>query len=170
MDTKAEIKTLCDLLWKADAQIKALQMAKVVEKDAFKSLPDVLNEAERLRYERVDLSALRWINLGKSISSPDCDLWIAPEDAGKMPWDTALIWMKESPKPWMRLPTRDELNQMYVYHKLHGGGFKKVRYWSSSEYSNVSSWNQQFSDGAQYYGHKDGSYAVRYVTTIERAK
>jgi hypothetical protein len=165
MDTKAEIKTLCDLLWKADAQIKSLQMAKVVEKDAFKSLPDVLNEAERLRYERVDLQALRWINLGKSISHPDCDLWIAPEDAGVMPWDEAM----KPPFLWMRLPTRDELNQMYVYHRLQGSR-SPHRYWSSSEANNNTAWYQQFSDGAQNCLGKINAYAVRYVATTERVK
>jgi hypothetical protein len=105
-----------------------------------------------------------WHLIGRSIDYPEDELWVAPEDAGVMPWGEAM----KPPKPWMRLPTRDELCQMYVYYKLYGGGFRQVRYWSSAENYNINAWIQQFSDGAQHYDNKYDSYAVRYVATINR--
>ena len=46
------------------------------------------------------------------------------------------------------LPSKDELNQMYI-QKTVIGGFANEYYWSSSEYNAVYAWNQRFSDGYQ---------------------
>jgi len=60
------------------------------------------------------------------------------------------------------LPSKDELNLMYQVLKQKGlGGFSNARYWSSSQYSNSSSWNQRFSDGRQDYDRKNNTYSVR---------
>jgi hypothetical protein len=141
--------------------------------DEIENLKAAIKQAQGL-LEKMESNALPdedyfmesdWHFIGRSIDYPDDELWVAPEDAGVMTWDEAM----KPPLPWMRLPTRDELCQMYVYHKLHGGGFKPKMYWSSSENSiHNYAWFQQFSDGAQGYGYKNDSYAVRYVTTIRR--
>jgi polyisoprenoid-binding protein YceI len=62
-----------------------------------------------------------------------------------------------------RLPTKDELNTMYLELKRKGlGGFSTSRYWSSSEYSYYA-WYQLFADGSQDYLSKNYTYSVRAV-------
>lgn len=60
------------------------------------------------------------------------------------------------------LPSRDELNLMYVNLKLSGvGGFTGYDfYWSSSEYNANNAWLQDFSNGSQYNGFNK-NYFVR---------
>ena len=54
------------------------------------------------------------------------------------------------------LPSKDELNQMYVNLKSQGiGGFADDSYWSSSEYNAYGAWYQAFSNGNQYNYNKD---------------
>ncbi|MCX6277610.1 MAG: DUF1566 domain-containing protein [Bacteroidetes bacterium] len=47
------------------------------------------------------------------------------------------------------LPSKDELNRMYVQRSLIGG-FANLWYWSSSENSSVNAWGVEFSSGVQY--------------------
>ncbi len=62
------------------------------------------------------------------------------------------------------LPSKDELNQMYLNLKKSGvGGLAFDSYWSSSEYSSDWAWGQSFSTGEQYYGLKEGPLYVRSV-------
>jgi len=64
-----------------------------------------------------------------------------------------------------RLPTKDELNLMYVNLKMRNlGGFSNGWYWSSSQYGNYYAWRQRFSDGNQgddYNSHTNSVRAVR---------
>jgi len=64
-----------------------------------------------------------------------------------------------------RLPTKDELDAMYLQLKKKGlGGFSNGWYWSSSESSSTSSWGQSFSDGYQVISaSKTNSFSVRAV-------
>jgi hypothetical protein len=63
------------------------------------------------------------------------------------------------------LPSKDELNQMYLNLHLYGvGGFSTVRhYWSSSEEEAdaYDAWAQSFNTGNGYYGGKDHDFSVR---------
>jgi hypothetical protein len=61
------------------------------------------------------------------------------------------------------LPSRDELNQMYVQRTLIGG-FAITSYWSSSEFDLNSAYNQAFSNGNQGSLAKD--YGNRYVRAV----
>jgi len=63
------------------------------------------------------------------------------------------------------LPSKDELNLMYVNLKSNSmGGFAASSYWSSSENYNYYAWNQFFSNGNQYsYSYKYYTYYVRAV-------
>jgi len=48
------------------------------------------------------------------------------------------------------LPSKDELNLMYTNLRKAGrGGFGSAWYWSSSEYTKLSAWIQDFSDGGR---------------------
>ena len=63
------------------------------------------------------------------------------------------------------LPSKDELNLMYVNLKMAGiGGFYESVYWSSSEESSDNAWAQNFVDGLQSGGlAKFYSFRVRAV-------
>lgn len=64
------------------------------------------------------------------------------------------------------LPSKDELNLMYVNLKKKGiGNFKDATYWSSSEGSINDAWGQVFDDGCQY-GYSRGN--IEYVRPIRR--
>jgi len=57
------------------------------------------------------------------------------------------------------LPSKDELNAMYVNLKENGfGGFANYKYWSSSENGSHEGWIQYFTDGLQY-GNAKGNYS-----------
>ena len=64
-----------------------------------------------------------------------------------------------------RIPTKDELNLMYVNLKARNlGGFSDDRYWSSSQIGNSgSAYFQRFSDGGQYSDKKANTHSVRAV-------
>jgi hypothetical protein len=64
------------------------------------------------------------------------------------------------------LPSKDELNKMYVnLHQQGLGGFAFDSYWSSSEFvaSTYCAWGQYFGSGAQFDYYKDGFFYVRCV-------
>ena len=65
------------------------------------------------------------------------------------------------------LPSKDELNLMYVnLHTQSLGGFASKYYWSSSEYAGNetgNAWNQSFADGYQTSSNK---YSTSYVRAV----
>jgi hypothetical protein len=60
------------------------------------------------------------------------------------------------------LPSKDELNQLYI-NRASIGGFSTPGYWSSSEGNNYNAWLQYFLSGFQNYVTKDYTYFVRAV-------
>jgi hypothetical protein len=60
------------------------------------------------------------------------------------------------------LPSKDELNQLYLQREFVGG-FVANSYWSSSEYDAGTAWFQSFSNGAQGNGFKSSTFYVRPV-------
>ena len=61
------------------------------------------------------------------------------------------------------LPSKDELNQLYI-NRVAIGGFNTGRYWCSSEGSAINAWRQYFNDdGAQYNDRKYNSCSTRCV-------
>jgi hypothetical protein len=63
------------------------------------------------------------------------------------------------------LPARDELNRLYE-NRTAIGNFDLAagaRYWSSSEYSNIFAWSQNFNSGFQSGDPKDSPLHVRCV-------
>ncbi len=63
------------------------------------------------------------------------------------------------------LPSKDELNKLYINKNLVGG-FTTNGYWSSSEVDLTNAWNQDFSGGIQHSGNKSGPYYVRAVRSF----
>lgn len=61
------------------------------------------------------------------------------------------------------LPSKDELNKLYQ-NKTGVGGFAGNYYWSSSEDGSLSAWNQNFTNGYQFYSNKDSS--IRRVRAV----
>ena len=62
------------------------------------------------------------------------------------------------------LPSKDELNLMFVNLKAHGlGAFTSSSYWSSTEQTAGLAWNQYFGDGYQGAVDKPGNYSVRAI-------
>jgi hypothetical protein len=82
-----------------------------------------------------------------------------------MTWKEAKQTFAELGDGW-RLPTKDELNLMYI-NKVVIGGFANDNYWSSTEFNNFNAWFQYFGDGSQNYVSKDCAYLnVRVVRDI----
>ena len=60
------------------------------------------------------------------------------------------------------LPSKDELNQLYI-NRSTVGGFASNSYWSSSEVYSLETWYQNFSGGTQFNQAKYQPYYVRPV-------
>jgi hypothetical protein len=83
------------------------------------------------------------------------------------PWQEA-VTAGSSYGPGWHLPTKDELNQLYL-QKTVVGGFPDKYYWSSTEYASGYAWFQTFDQGLQlnnwynYYPNKILALSVRAV-------
>jgi len=78
--------------------------------------------------------------------------------------------LKDRNNPNWRLPTKDELNLMFVLlHKNNIGGFiRDNSYWSSSEDNNNNAWLQGFRYGFQYNIDKNiNSYHIRAIRAFK---
>jgi hypothetical protein len=60
------------------------------------------------------------------------------------------------------LPSRDELNKLYI-NRSSIGGFTTGYYWSSSELIAFNAWNFNFYDGSAYGYNKGATLYVRAV-------
>lgn len=60
------------------------------------------------------------------------------------------------------LPSKDELNELYL-QKGVVGGFASTTYWSSSEISGTAAWGQSFANGLQFIDAKGSTLGVRAV-------
>ena len=79
----------------------------------------------------------------------------------EMNWKDAKAACAKLGKGW-RLPTKDELNVLYIY-KDKIGGFASYGYWSSTEYNSSFAWFQYFDYGLQDSRYKNGRCNVRAV-------
>jgi len=63
------------------------------------------------------------------------------------------------------LPSRDELNKLFLNRALIGG-FATTYYWSSSENDFNTSWTQNFDIGNQFDFYKNSNYRIRAVRSF----
>lgn len=61
------------------------------------------------------------------------------------------------------LPSKDELNKLFLNRLAIGGFAASYLYWSSSEYNANLAWNQNFSNGYQHNSYKFNTPRVRAV-------
>jgi hypothetical protein len=93
-------------------------------------------------------------------------LEIAQHDFEKyMTWDDAKKACAALGDGW-RLPTKEELNELYK-HQDEIGGFTFAFYWSSSEDNIYSAWVQNFSYGGQAITHGSNASYVRAVRALK---
>jgi hypothetical protein len=119
-----------------------------------------------------DMTYLRWASSGFTTT----DIPGTGEAIGTGRKNTALILATDVNAPaakackdysnggktdWF-LPSKDELNQLYV-NRASVGNMGTDYYWSSSQFDNSYSWSQRFSDGNQYVSTKNNTNSVRAV-------
>jgi len=96
------------------------------------------------------------------------NLMVSSGDLGRHNWYEAMELCKnyksEGFDDW-RLPTKNELNEIYKYYKKFGG-FVANCYWSSSEYSATLAWYQYFNNGDQGFTNKANYGYVRAVRSF----
>ena len=93
------------------------------------------------------------------------NLLVAQYDFPKiMSWNDAIAACAKLGKGW-RLPTKDELNSLYL-SKDKIGGFAYGFYWSSTEVDANDAWLQGFNDGSQASGFKFLANYVRAIRTF----
>ena len=63
------------------------------------------------------------------------------------------------------LPSKDELNKLYL-NRVAIGGFSDDTYWSSSESYVINAWCQDFHYGSQFNYYRDNMFSVRCVRTF----
>ena len=87
------------------------------------------------------------------------------KDLGKFNWDAAVAACKKKGEGW-RLPNKDELDKLYK-NKQKLGGFTNGNYWGSADYEGITFPSpQNFGNGIQGKGDKNGVYSVRAVRSF----
>jgi len=61
------------------------------------------------------------------------------------------------------LPSKDELNKLYINRLIIGGFTSNNNYWSSTEYNNNTAHTQHFQTGSQVLNLKNSTYYVRAI-------
>ncbi len=102
------------------------------------------------------------------LSNTTCKIYVARKDFPKLlTWDEAKKACSDLGEDW-RLPTKEELYEIYLMQDEIGGFHLNGAYWSSTYFESdfTSYWYQYISLGDQYPSDKDEKYYVRAVRTI----
>lgn len=120
-------------------------------RSALGSLPDIGAPLENGIYAGLSLNAEQPVALV-----------LLPGELDSTKWNDAVAWAE---KQGGVLPSR--IDQLVLIKNLKSE-FKEAYYWSGEEYAPDphSAWLQNFSDGYQGAGHKDGNYRARAVRRI----
>ncbi|MCP4273669.1 MAG: DUF1566 domain-containing protein, partial [Gammaproteobacteria bacterium] len=119
----------------------------------------------------VDQASGAWGCYGTTISGADgtavgtgaqntADILAGCSDAGTVA-EIADAYTLGGYNDWF-LPSKDELNELYLQKDVVGG-FASGFYWSSSELNSSNAWLQDFSSGLQYNSNKGNALGVRAV-------
>jgi len=92
---------------------------------------------------------------------------IAANDLPEMTWDDARQYTLEVGERW-RLPTVEELNEMYRLHLKAVGKFQFKAYWSSKGFNNLHATAKSFSSGSFYEGVSKAAPAPKYLVRLVR--
>ena len=91
---------------------------------------------------------------------------IAPKSTElRLTWDEARLYcfaLEIDGKVGWRLPTKDELNEIYKSDNDLVG----TNYWSSTEFNGNYAWGQYFANGSQFNYGKGGTFYVRAARSI----
>ena len=68
------------------------------------------------------------------------------------------------------LPSKDELNKLYLNKNTIGGFAVNMLWWSSTEYNDYGAWYQSFNDGYQNIYTKNATFKVRAVRAFSAVK
>lgn len=68
------------------------------------------------------------------------------------------------------LPSKDELNKLYLNKTAIGGFAVNMLWWSSTEYSDYGAWYQSFNDGFQSVYTKNTTFNVRAIRAFSAVK
>lgn len=104
------------------------------------------------------------------VLTPTLAFEIAESDLlDKMEWSDALNAGSEIGERW-RLPTKEELDEMYRLHQRAIGGFKFEHYWSSEGINNWNAFAKNFKSGdySENYSSKNPplKFNVRLIRNI----
>lgn len=81
-----------------------------------------------------------------------------------MNWDDAKKACETLGDGW-RLPTKNELNTLYI-ERNKIGGFPNLLCWSSTGYESKYAWGQYLTDGKKYVDYKISKHYVRAVKSL----
>lgn len=122
----------------------------------------MLKKIEKLEAELAELKA----EYSKIVLKPEFEAFeVYHKDLeGRYTWSEAKKACEALGEGW-RLPTKEELNEMYKKRDVVGG-FANSGYWSSTGSDNGSAWLQYFYGGGQYGDYKSNYFFVRAVRAL----
>lgn len=92
---------------------------------------------------------------------------VATNDLQEMTWDEARHYTLTIGERW-RLPTVEELDEMYRLHLKAVGGFQFERYWSSKGFNNFNASAKSFSNGGYSEGVSKLAPEPKYLVRLIR--
>lgn len=92
---------------------------------------------------------------------------IAATDLQEMTWSQARDYTLVVGERW-RLPTVEELDEMYRLHSKAVGGFQFKNYWSSKGFNNLSASAKSFSSGGYSEGVSKSAPVPKYLVRLVR--
>lgn len=155
------------------ATVIDVKTAKVLSsaKTQFNSIDDVFGVLTSFASDAVEGLSLKIGDIGPGgglvFYIEGTRAWECSEVLGSSNWEGAKSLCSEyrggGYSDWY-LPSKDELNLVYINLRITGKISGNDWFWSSSEDGNHYAWSQIFSDGSQYdYYHKGYTYSVRAV-------